>query len=445
MRECIFACASGSGPSAVAVIRLSGPDTLSVLNALDVAPPPWRKAALRMLKAPNTRETLDKAIVITFAEGASYTGEISAELQIHGGIAVVEAVSAALEAAGARLARPGEFTRRALAHGNLDLSQAEAVGALINSETEYQRRQALRVLQGEVSDLAERWRAELISIMALLETGIDFVDEDLGADLIQKALTDIQSMEASLQTHVTTTSQAAVLVERPLVLLLGPPNAGKSMLLNALAGQDRVIVSEVPGTTRDRVEVDMSIGGFAVRVSDSAGVRLTSDTLEAEGVQLTLQSLPLASVRFFVVSADTLDAFEPLKSYVQPSDVILWNKSDVRSPTPTDWARLPPAHYRVVSALSPVDVRAVVADAVASELATVTGFLSPIAGSERRQALLKVAVTTLADASRRIDEGRIELSIEELRRCVSTLSALTGDIGHEDVLDQVFSSFCIGK
>lgn len=445
LNDVIFAKASGSGLAAISVVRLSGAGAHAIIAKLcrGRLPAP-RRASLRSLIDPKDHEILDQALVLIFPQGGGYTGEEAVELHLHGGAAVTEAVFAALERMGARLAAPGEFSRRALLNGSLDLAEAESVGALIHAETDLQRRQALRGLEGEIGALASGWREALLSIIGLLETGVDFVEEELGDDLIEEAAERLSALRTELTRHLQEAAEVDLRRDRPSIVLVGPPNAGKSSLLNAIAGVDRAIVSSQPGTTRDRVDLSMKIAGHEVVLSDTAGLRSTEDPVEAEGVHRTTKAMGQADRRIFVVSLDTLDAFKALRPEIESRDAVFWNKSDLSPPPEPFWSDLGEVRRFVVSAQNPGSVRQAISTLVAAADAASLP-QSPLLGSERRLALVRRGETALAEAAALLNQGTSEVAIEELRQAASHLAALTGVIDQEDVLDALFSRFCIGK
>lgn len=442
--DIIYAKASGGGPAALSVLRLSGQGAHALVASLCGRLPSVRQASLRRLRAPDSGEILDEALVLLFEEGRSFTGEESAELHLHGGEAVATAVFAALERLGARLARPGEFSRRALAQGRLDLAQAEAIAALVSAETEQERRLALRGLSGEIGQLAASWRERLIEVTALLETGVDFVDESLGDDLIAQAGARISAFGEELRGHIEAAERVALAPEAPVIALLGPPNAGKSSLLNAISGLDRAIVSPEPGTTRDSIDVSLRIAGRKLALMDTAGVRDAENTIEKQGVTRSLDQMRHADRRIFVISRDTLDVFTELSAHIRSDDALFWTKSDIAPPEAEDWEKLPEAQRFVVSARLPAEAKEALARYIGDSFSD-DGFESPLSGSERRLAVLRSAESRLVQAASSVQAGTIELAIEDLRRCGAQLAALTGVIDHEDVLDAVFSRFCIGK
>ena len=446
IEDVIYAKASGGGAAAISVVRLSGAGSHAIVERLcGGSLPAVRMAGLRKLKDPEDGGVIDQALVLLFADGASYTGEESAELHIHGGEAVSYALFGALERLQARLARPGEFSRRALRNGALDLAEAESVGALIAAETEAERRQALRGLDGEVGRLAATWRDALISVAGLLETGVDFVEEELGSDLIDEAATRLQALRSEMKTHIADARRFEMRLDRPMVALLGPPNAGKSSLLNAVAGVDRAIVSSMAGTTRDRVDLFVRVAGREITLSDTAGLRDSPDEIERQGVFRSRQAMAEADLRIFVVSGDTREEFDALKEEIRPTDALFWNKADLSRPGDEEWPSIATEHRFVVSAKAPEEAKSAIERYLHGQMDGEPTPESPIAGSARRIALLEQASERLTASESHITAGAAELASEELRRAMNRLEALTGSIDHEDVLDALFSRFCIGK
>ncbi len=294
--DTIFAMASGAGLAAIAVMRLSGPATLAALATLcgDRVPAP-RQAALRRLR-DRDGVALDQAIVLWLPGPTTYTGEDSAELHLHGGRAVVEAVADALIRLGLRPADPGEFTRRAFLNGRMDLVEAEAVHDLVSAETEAQRRQALRQLDGALGATYQGWAADLRTVLAQQEALIDFPDEDLPEAVEAALLATMARVRAAIAAHLDDGHRGEKLRAGLFFAITGPPNVGKSSLINALAGRDVAIVSAVPGTTRDALEARVVLGGVPVTLVDTAGLRATADAIEAEGVRRARRRTPSASI-----------------------------------------------------------------------------------------------------------------------------------------------------
>ena len=327
MSDTIFAPATAAGRAAVAVVRLSGPKTASALRTLAGDLPEPRRASVRRLFAPDGAE-IDQGLVLWFPAPGSYTGEDAAELQVHGGRAVVGALVDALAAVGLRLAEPGEFTRRAFEHGKLDLTQAEAVADLVDAETEAQRRQALAQLEGRLTAAEAGWRAALVEALALLEAAVDFPDEELPADVAARARPILQALLAELQAAAADVGRGERIREGYRIALIGAPNAGKSTLLNALARRDAAIVTAIPGTTRDIIEVPLQLGGYKAIVADTAGLRETPDEIEAEGVRRAAAWAEQADLRVWLVDG-AADHPPRRPASLRPDDLVLRTKRDL--------------------------------------------------------------------------------------------------------------------
>ncbi|MDE0993324.1 MAG: tRNA uridine-5-carboxymethylaminomethyl(34) synthesis GTPase MnmE, partial [Rhodospirillales bacterium] len=300
MMETIFALCTAPGKASVAVVRISGPLAWDECIKLCGPLPEPRKLSLRVIR-DHRGEPLDEALVVCFEQEKSFTGENICEFQLHGSTAVVAAVLCELgKCSGLKIAEAGEFTRQALENGRLDLAQVEGLADLIEAETEVQRQQAQRVLAGSIGQLAKTWRVDLIKSAALLEATIDFVDEDVPIDVVPEVVTLVQKTLTALKAEVAGVSIAERLREGFEVAIVGPPNVGKSTLINALAGRDVAITSEYPGTTRDVVEVRMDIGGLPVVIIDTAGIRSTSEPIEQIGISRAQQRASAADLRIFL-------------------------------------------------------------------------------------------------------------------------------------------------
>ena len=422
--DTIFALASARGRAGVSIVRLSGPSAWAAAAQLVSDLPAPRKAGLRTLRFKGVE--LDQALVLLFAEGASFTGEAVVELHLHGSLAVVAAVLRALGALpGLRLAEAGEFTRRALENGCLDLAQVEGLADLIDAETEAQRRQALRVLSGAVGKRAESWRARLIRAAALLEAAIDFADEEVPVDVRPEVLGLLVGLLTELRAEAAGALAAERVREGYEVAIVGLPNAGKSTLLNALAGREAAIVSAVPGTTRDVIEVRMDLGGLAITVLDTAGLRETTDVLEAIGVARALDRARAADLRVFLNDAGAL----PAELQPMAQDIVVMAKADTGGG---------------VSGLTGAGVPELLAqiEAVLQARAASAGVLT----RERHRLAILSAVKSIDLARSEVSaEGRLELAAESLRAAIWALDSLVGRVDVEQVLAEIFASFCIGK
>ncbi len=430
-RDTIFAQASGAGTAALAVLRLSGPAAGAILRALAGTLPPPRRAVLRRLR--DARGTvLDHALVLWLPGPASYSGEDSAELHLHGGRAVVAAVTEALLAAGARPAEAGEFTRRAFLNGKLDLVEAEAVADLVAAETEAQRRQALRQLEGALGDLYRGWSERLLVLMAREEALIDFPDEDLPAEIAAEAAAERDALAGAIAAHLADGRRGERLREGLVFAIAGPPNVGKSSLMNALAGRDVAIVAATPGTTRDALEARVVLGGVPVTLVDTAGLRETADPIEAEGVRRARERAREADLVIAMATAG--DRAGALEVKAGAAAIRVANKTDLGGAVPAGAIGL---SLRTGAGMA--ELRAAL-DAAARRLTGQSG-PPPLTRARHRAALLEAA----AALARAGTAPLAELRAEDLRQALRALGRITGAVGVEDVLDRIFAAFCIGK
>ncbi len=333
-RDTIFALATARGRAAIGVVRVSGPDAGPALKSLAGALPPPRRARVAALRDPADRALLDRALILWLPAPASFTGEDSAELHIHGGPAVIAGVVSALgRLPGLRPAEAGEFTRRAFENGRLDLTAAEGLADLVAAETAAQRRQALDQLGGSLGQLYEGWRAELLHLMALAEAEIDFPDEDVPEGVLERARTALAALHAAISAHLADQGRGERLRAGFQVALLGEPNVGKSSLLNALAKREVAIVSEEPGTTRDVLEAHFDLGGYPVTIADMAGLRAAEGRVEAIGIARARARAEAADLRLLLLEATgprTLPA--ELASLARPDDILVATKADLLPP-----------------------------------------------------------------------------------------------------------------
>ena len=427
--DAIFALATAAGRAAVAVVRLSGPGTGQALAALAGRLPAPRRASVRSLKG------IDQALVLWFPAPASYTGEDCAELHLHGGVAVVERALTALADLGLRPAEPGEFTRRAFEHGKLDLAQAEAVADLIDAQTAGQAEQALAQLGGALSARHETWRASLIEALAMLEANVDFPDEELPADLAHRAAPPLKALRDDISAAIDQGQRGQAVRDGYRIALIGAPNAGKSSLLNALAGRDAAIVTATPGATRDVVEVPMTLAGYRVLLADTAGLRETTDEIEAEGVRRARAWAAGAHLRLWVVDSSRPES-GPASDLLQVGDLRILNKSDLPQRAGTTGIKLSLKTGEGLEAL-----KIALGDIVVSAL---SGHDFPAITRLRHAQLLAEAGGHLTRALGELAQAP-ELAAEDVRLAARALGRVTGRIDPEDVLDQVFSRFCIGK
>lgn len=426
--DTIFAQATAPGKAGVAIVRLSGPDSWTAVESLCGAVPAPRVASLRTVKG--STGVLDEALVLVFEAGASFTGERVAEFQVHGSSAVVAAVLSELSGLdGLRPADPGEFTRRALENGCLDLAQVEGLADLIDAETEAQRQQAQRVLAGELGRRAEEWRRDLIRAAALLEATIDFADEDVPEDVTPEVSLLIGKVTDSLRAEIAGVGIAERVRTGFEVAIVGAPNVGKSTLLNALAGRDAAITSEVAGTTRDVIEVRMDLAGLPVSVLDTAGIRETEDVVERIGVDRAIERARSSDVRVFLTETGDVEGLPVLDD-----DIVLFAKADVFG-----------EREGAVSGVTGFGVDWLVSE-LRRKLVERVG-RGGVATRERHRLAMERAVVDLDRAVAFFDVGseNFDLVAEELRSAVRALESLVGRVDVEALLDDIFSSFCIGK
>ncbi|MBQ1543258.1 MAG: tRNA uridine-5-carboxymethylaminomethyl(34) synthesis GTPase MnmE [Caulobacteraceae bacterium] len=449
MSDTIFAPATAPGRAAVAVVRLSGPRSADVVARLCGGLPAPRLASLRRLRRPGDGETIDQALVLWFPGPASYTGEDCAEFHVHGGQAVVEAVVETLAALGLRLAEPGEFTRLAFQNGKLDLAQAEAVADLVDAESEAQRRQALSQLDGALSDRYAAWRASLIESLALLEAGVDFPDEELPEDLAARARPGLAALIAELDAALSDAARGERVRDGFRVALMGAPNAGKSSLLNALAGRDAAIVTAQPGTTRDVIETPLVLEGYKVLLADTAGVRQAEDVIEAEGVRRARAWAESAALRLWVVDGAAGDGhWREAAGLLRAGDICVINKADLPASGDGEAARKHAAAVGAtmasVSLTTGLGLDELTGRLRRTVVAALSGADFPAATRERHRGRLVEARDHLGRAVEMLD-AEVELAAEDVRLAARSLGRIAGRVDAEDVLDRVFSSFCIGK
>ncbi len=445
---------SPARPGALAVIRLSGPRAADALiflterraferghSARDPALPPPRRMALRTMVDPVTAEEIDHGLIVWFEAPHSETGEMMAELHLHGGRAVVNAALAAIQKLGfCRLAEPGEFTRRAFEHNKLDLTQAEAIADLVAAETDQQRRQALQQMEGALHRLYEDWRTLGLRALAHLEAAIDFPDEDLPAGLGDRVRTEIAQLRSEIAAHLED-KRGERLREGLSIAIIGPPNAGKSSLLNLLARREAAIVSETAGTTRDVIEVHLDLGGWPVVLADTAGLRETGDAIEQEGVRRALARADAADLRLLVLdaTADWKAAMNELTSggtrWDPAHDIVVVNKVDLAL---VDAVGVVALSARSGAGLPELLTRL---QRSAGQLMEQGAGAPPLTRARHREALTEA--TAALDRALRAPE--VALAAEDLRLAMRALGRITGTVRIDELLDVIFRDFCIGK
>ncbi|WP_071794990.1 tRNA uridine-5-carboxymethylaminomethyl(34) synthesis GTPase MnmE [Natronohydrobacter thiooxidans] len=427
--ETIFALASARGKSGVAVLRISGPRAHAVARAMAGTLPEPRQTALRTLRNASG-DALDTGLIVIFNAGASFTGEDVAELMVHGSLATISALESCLaNDHGLRLAEPGEFTRRALENGVLDLTQVEGLSDLLEAETESQRRQALRVLDGAIGKLVTGWREHLIKAAALVEISIDFVEEDIG-NFDAQILAELDLVQAQLQREIAGQGARERVQSGFEIALVGSVNAGKSTLLNALAGREAAITSDIAGTTRDVIELRMDIGGYAVTLLDTAGLRETEETIESIGIARGRKRADEADIR--IILCDDPEAPPPIAP--KSGDITLFSKADLYSDRPDGVSGL--TGQGLESLLNRIQTE--LESRVARDGVTVRR--RHLQAMQNAETALSLAIEKLRSA-----EYIPELVAADIRHAMTALDALIGKIDVEDLLGDIFASFCIGK
>ncbi|MDR3450987.1 MAG: tRNA uridine-5-carboxymethylaminomethyl(34) synthesis GTPase MnmE [Alphaproteobacteria bacterium] len=431
--ETIFALASAAGRAGVAVFRVSGPEARAAIARLcapsDIPIP--RTAHLRDIKKPDS-ELIDRAVILFFENPHSFTGEDVVEFHTHGGRAIINAVTEALAALpDFRLAEPGEFTRRAFENGKMDLTEAEAVADLVHAETEAQRKQALRQLNGALGQMYENWRTQLSRSLAYMEAAIDFADEELPQNMIEKQSAALRGLRAEIGAHLDDNHRGERMREGFSIAIIGAPNAGKSSLLNALARREAAIVSPTPGTTRDIIEVHLDIGGYAVTLADTAGLRDSTDAIESEGIRRARAVAQRADLKLLILDATTS---APPDFPIDADTLIVTNKSDL--------ATQQDKHAIAVSALTGAGIPELL-NRLAAEIAKrFDNTTAPPLTRARHRAALEECVTHL---DRALAAPMADKRAEDVRLAMRALGRITGRVDVEDLLDIIFRDFCIGK
>ena len=506
MADTIYALASAPGKAGVAVLRLSGSAADIILGQMVKTLPSPRLASRRLLQTENG-PVIDDALVLRFKAPASYTGEDMVEFHLHGSRAVIAALSDTLSRLGARLAEPGEFTRRAVMNGKLDLTGAEAVMDLIDADTEAQATQALRQLSGELKSLYDSWRQRLTRAQAHLEAAIDFADDDLPPALIGDVRAALSALLKEMQTHLEDARRGERLREGVRAVIIGAPNAGKSSLLNRLAQREAAIVTAIPGTTRDLLDVALDVGGYPLLITDTAGLRESADVVEQEGVRRARARAAEADFRILLCDATAVDHGETL-AHFRPGDLVVMNKSDLSidpsSPPPSllGWGRLgggrgvdkyaispykqtifaptPSSPMRsadltgegddreslsmrvgITSAHSPslrrgdeipqtISISALTGAGLPALLTALTDKAKNLAGLSPSPTLTRArhrdAVNeTITALTRALAAPALDQMAEDVRLSSRALGRITGQVGVEDLLDVIFRDFCLGK
>ncbi|OHC75580.1 MAG: tRNA uridine-5-carboxymethylaminomethyl(34) synthesis GTPase MnmE [Rhodospirillales bacterium RIFCSPLOWO2_12_FULL_58_28] len=437
----IYAPAGGGGRAGIAVIRVSGPQAGKALQALSRRElPPARRATRAGFHNPVDGVLVDEGLALWFPAPSSFTGEDVAEMHVHGGRAVLSGMLNALGACeGLRLAEPGEFSRRAFENDKFDLTAAEGLADLINAETEAQRRQALRQMQGELGRLYESWRQSLMAIIADIEATIDFSDEDLPVDLFDKVIHGVDFLLSQIIAHLGDGKRGEILHNGLHLAIIGPPNAGKSSMMNLLTRRNAAIVSDLPGTTRDVIEVRLDIAGYPVVVADTAGLCESGDKVEMEGVRRARAWAEGADLKLVIFDAKR--GLDPLAAeYVNENALVVINKIDLNFESfPKEIKGYSPRYVSVLTGEGIEEMAAALERMIAGRCQISS---SPSLTQARHRQALEQCRDSLIRC-RQTDAS--ELVAEDLRLAARALGRITGRVDVEDILDVIFKDFCIGK
>lgn len=444
--DTIFALSSGSLPAGIAVFRLSGPEAIRIISDVTKSTlPKPRQAALRRIQNPETGDIIDQALVILFPAPKSFTGEDVVEIHAHGGRAVAHAIDELLIQQKARPAEAGEFTKRAFHNGCLNLVEAEGLADLIHAETEAQRKLAISQMEGRLTQLYDGWRKRLLRALALIEAEIDFSDEDIPEHLFEQVRPDLRELRHNILDHLEDGHKGERLRQGIKMAILGKPNAGKSSLINMLAKRDVAIVSDVEGTTRDVIDVHLDLGGYPVTVADTAGLRASSDEIEREGIRRAIEKAEEADLKIIMIDArdDTIDPL--LVAQIDDRAQVIVNKTDLM-----DEQSLGNNQKDFTTACYPMSVKT--GQGMKHWLDAVTQWVGenynlaskPVLTRARHRYALMEAVEHL---DRALEMGRIDdvLAAEDVRLAMRAVGRITGHVDVEDLLDVIFSEFCIGK
>lgn len=444
-QDTIFALSTPPGRSGVAVIRISGQNALASLNYFSVSPPKPRMAKLVRLIDPISHTVIDQSLILYFAAPNSFTGEDVVELHIHGGRAIMTAILRHLTSiSGFRPAMAGEFTRRAFDHDKLDLTEVEGLADLIDADTEFQRRQAMRQLSGELGRIYQSWQDRLVRSLAYIEAYLDFPDEEIPPDTYDKMRQSIIGIADDMRDHLSDNHRGERLRTGLVGAIIGAPNAGKSSLLNALARREAAIVSAVAGTTRDVITVDLDVGGYPITLADTAGLRDSNDEIEREGIRRSKMTAQSADFKILL-----LDAMQPeqandpqLQQFVDDRTIIVWNKIDA--------ANMVANVSDFVFGKKTVKLSAQTGYNQQEFLVILTEWAAANMGMGESPAITRTrhrsAVQAALDAiTRFVVASQPELAAEDLRLAVRAMGAILGKVDVEDLLDIIFRDFCIGK
>ncbi len=444
-KQTIYALSTVYGKSGVAVIRISGNNALAALKkmtSLDITKIKPRYAYFVRLKN-NEGNTLDKCLILYFRAPNSFTGEDIVEIQTHGSRAVISGVLSTLaQIEGFRIAEPGEFSKRAFYNGKMDLTEAEGLADLIDAETSEQQKYAMRQMEGGLKNLYDDWREQLLKILAYLEAFIDFPDEDIPNDVISEMKNNVFKLENSVYEHLKGDNIGERLREGFRVVIVGPPNAGKSSLLNAIVNREAVIVSDIAGTTRDAIDIHLDIKGYPVIITDTAGLREANEEIEKKGIEIAYSKIKTADfvICLFDASKDSVQIFDNIRKSFKNNIILVANKSDKL--TSEQCSELEKQGCILISAKQKKGISQIlerIYEFISERFTSNSNLL--ITRSRYREALQEV----LENLQHFSFDKEIELTAEDIRLAARALGKITGRIEVDDILDKIFGDFCIGK
>ena len=441
----IYALSSGPGISGIAVIRISGPETSKAIKLLTgKSVPKPRIATLRKINKINTSELIDEGIILWFPGPESYTGEDMAEIQVHGSKAVIDALHTSISnIENCRLAEPGEFTKLAFQNGKINLLKAESIADLISSETEIQRQQAIKIMNGKSADQFNFLREKLLKILSHVEAKIDFPDEDLPNDILKEIKKSSEDVLKKIEKILDDQKVGERIREGFKIAILGPTNAGKSSLLNHLSNRDVAIVSEIAGTTRDVIETHLNIDGYPVIVSDTAGIRESKNEIERKGIKLSLNRAEEADLKLVVVDAKNLDFTDVLKGLLDENAILVINKSDLlESDIDPEIKKLDHVLISIKENLNIDELILKIKNNLKNKFITSDDILIT---RERHRQHLEQCLEHLKNFNKKNEVEDFDKAAEDLRLATRHLGMIVGKVDVEEILGSIFNDFCIGK
>ena len=441
----IFALSSGPGISGVAIIRISGPEASNVIKLLTGKEiPKPRMAVLRKINNINTSELLDEGIIIWFPGPESYTGEDMAEIHIHGSKAVILAVQNEIsKIKNCRFAEPGEFTKLAFQNGKINLLKAESIADLISAETEIQRLQAIRIMQGQSSQKFNELREKLLKLLSFVEAKIDFPEEDLPEDNLKKIKKDSTDVLNKIEQIMNDQKVGEIIREGFKIAIVGPTNAGKSSLINNLSNREVAIVSEIAGTTRDVIETHLNIDGFPVIISDTAGIRNSKDEIEKKGIKLSLDKAENADLKLVVIEANNVDLSGFINDLIKNNAILVVNKSDLlEEKLPSEVSKL---DHVLISLKDNLNIDKLVLKIKSNLKKKFISQEDVLITRERHRQHLEQCVNSLKNFSDKNNKKDFDKAAEDLRLATRHLGMIVGKVDVEEILGSIFNDFCIGK